>query len=55
MIQFIGSFAGALLAIALVPQVYKSYKTKPTADLSFMNSMELSLTVSLIIVKLIYK
>lgn len=82
MIQFIGYLAGAILAVALIPQVYKSYKSKSTKDLSLMwslilamglllytvygvgiqempiiimSSIELALTLSLVIAKLIYK
>jgi len=33
-IQFTGYLAGAILAVALIPQVYKSYKTKSTTDIS---------------------
>lgn len=34
MIEFLGITAGVLNTIRLVPQVYKSWKTKETADLS---------------------
>jgi len=36
LVQLIGYLAGAILAVALIPQVYKSYKTKSTADLSLL-------------------
>jgi MtN3 and saliva related transmembrane protein len=38
--ELIGFLAGALIAIALIPQVIKSWKTKSTKDISiFWNSL----------------
>jgi len=38
--EIIGFLAGALIAIALIPQVIKSWKTKSTKDISiFWNSL----------------
>lgn len=34
LLDLIGYAAGALLAICLIPQVYKSWKTKSTKDIS---------------------
>jgi MtN3 and saliva related transmembrane protein len=36
MIDFLGYASGFLLAFCLVPQVIKSWKTKSTADISFL-------------------
>ncbi|HLM83978.1 MAG TPA: PQ-loop domain-containing transporter [Candidatus Bathyarchaeia archaeon] len=47
MIQFIGYLAGAILAIALIPQVYKSYTTKSTTDISLGWSIILVIGLSL--------
>ncbi|HBB37051.1 MAG: hypothetical protein UX02_C0002G0255 [Candidatus Moranbacteria bacterium GW2011_GWC1_45_18] len=38
-IQLTGYAAGSLLAIALIPQVRKSWKTKSTADVSLLWSL----------------
>ena len=80
--QIIGYLAGFTIAISLTPQVYKSWKTKSTKDISIlwnsvyiaglimfsiygirlmempiivMNTIELSLAVSLIVAKVIYR
>ena len=33
-VEYIGLLAGALVAVSLLPQVIKSYKTKSTTDIS---------------------
>ncbi len=38
-IQFTGYAAGAVLAFALTPQVWKSWKTKSTRDISLLWSV----------------
>lgn len=81
-IQLTGYLAGFIIAISLTPQVWKSWKTKSTEDISLlwnsvlilglllyfvygigirqmpiivMNTIEITLAISLIIAKLIYK
>ena len=49
-IQFSGYLAGAILAVALIPQVYKSYKTKSTTDISLAWSIILVVGLSLYLV-----
>ena len=50
LIQFTGYLAGAILAVALIPQVYKSYKTKSTTDISLAWSVILVIGLSLYLV-----
>ncbi len=35
MIQYLGYFAGTLTVVSFIPQVYRTWKTKHTKDLSF--------------------
>ncbi len=35
-IQFIGYLSGFIIAVSLVPQVIKAYKTKSTTDISLL-------------------
>lgn len=35
MLKYLGYFAGTLTVISFIPQVYKTWKTKETKDLSF--------------------
>jgi len=35
MIEYVGYLAGVVVAIALMPQIIKSWKTKSTKDISF--------------------
>lgn len=50
LIQFTGYLAGGILAVALVPQVYKSYKTKSTEDISLAWSIILVIGLLLYLV-----
>jgi MtN3 and saliva related transmembrane protein len=35
MVKYLGYFAGTLTVVSFIPQVYKTWKTKETKDLSF--------------------
>ncbi len=49
-IQITGYLAGFVLAIALVPQVWKSWKTKSTADVSLLWSLIYTFGLALFLV-----
>lgn len=49
-IQLTGYLAGFVLAIALVPQVWKSWKTKSTADVSLLWSLIYTFGLALFLV-----
>ncbi|MDI6777831.1 MAG: SemiSWEET family transporter [Patescibacteria group bacterium] len=50
LIQFMGYLAGFILAIALVPQVWKSWKTKSTKDVSLLWSLVYTFGLALFLI-----